>query len=408
MTASLEQRHPDDDASRATPLRTAALGISTAPICGVRDYQELLSQALRREGCECGTHWLERDDGSLARARARIGAWTAALPSELAASGAEVALLHYSVFAFSHRGLPLFAHPVLSAVKRARIPLVTILHEFVYPWGRDGLRGATWAVTQRVALIEVMRASDAVLTTTDFQARWLRSRLRPWLARRETAVAPVFSNLPAPQGRVGASTLAAAAPAIPPAPEGVATIGLFGFAYRAPTISLVVEALGLLQSRGVAARVALLGAPGRASPAGRLWQELARAAGLAREPAFSGALPRQQLANALSACEALLFIDPIGPNSRKTTLAASLAAGRPVVALDGPRRFGELAEAGAAEIVQPRASAVADALARLLADGALADSLGARGREFAARRMSPERAARTIAGLLEEAARRAV
>ena len=72
--------------------------------------------------------------------------------------------------------------------------------------------------------------------------------------------------------------------------------------------------------------------------------------------------------------------------------------------LDGPRRFGELVQAGAAEIVQPRADAVAEALARLLEDRALADSLGERGREFAAQKMSPERAARTVAGLLREVA----
>src|SRR5262245_2104563 len=194
-----QRRGHGPDAPRAERmLRTAALGISTAPICGVRDYEGLLSAALGHERCECATHWLEREEDSLAQARVQVGSWTAALADELAASGAEVALLHYSVFAFSYRGVPLFAHPVLAAVARARIPLVTILHEFAYPWGRDGLRGATWAVTQRAELVEVMRASDALLTTTDFQADWLRSR--PWLARRPIAVAPVFSNLPAPSG----------------------------------------------------------------------------------------------------------------------------------------------------------------------------------------------------------------
>ena len=63
-------------------------------------------------------------------------------------------MLHYSVFSYSYRGLPLFTHPVLAAVRRAKLPLVTLLHEFVYPWRRDGVRGAAWALSQRALLID--------------------------------------------------------------------------------------------------------------------------------------------------------------------------------------------------------------------------------------------------------------
>jgi glycosyltransferase involved in cell wall biosynthesis len=377
-------------------LRAAAIGVSTAPICGVRDHEQRLSRALREERCQCSTHWLDRERASLAGARSEIGGWAERLPRELAAARAEVALLHYSVFAYSYRGLPLFVRPVLRAIERAGLPLVTILHEFVYPWGRDGVRGATWAVSQRALLIEVMRRSDAVLTTTDFQADWLASRR--WLAKRPTGVAPVFSNLPA------ASEAGGALDGDGDRGEEIATIGLFGYAYGARTVALIVEALRRLQDRGLDARLQLLGAPGRSSPAAAEWLALARRAGLSREPSLSGTLPSQQLADALAACDVLLFVDPIGPNSRKTTLAASLASGRPVLALDGPRRFGELAQAGAAEIVAPDAAAVAGALATLLADESRRERLGARGREFARQSMSAERAARTVARLLREVA----
>jgi hypothetical protein len=202
-------------------LRTASLGISTMAICGVRDHGALLAKALEGERCPCSTHWLDRDGESLRAARSQVGAWTHKLPGELAAVGADAALLHYSVFSYSFRGLPMFAHPVLAAVRRAQLPLVTILHEFVYPWQRDGLRGSAWAISQRALLIDVMRASDALVTTTDFQAKWLASR--PWLVKRPVAVAPVFSNLPAPA---------------PPqrADRSVTTIGVFGYAYQEPTV----------------------------------------------------------------------------------------------------------------------------------------------------------------------------
>jgi glycosyltransferase involved in cell wall biosynthesis len=371
------------------PLRTAALGVSTTTICGVRDHGALLAGALEREGCPCSTHWLDREDRSLGAARAQVGAWTRALPAELVAARADVALLHYSVFSLSYRGLPLFTHPVLAAVRRAGLPLVTILHEFVYPWWRDGLRGTAWALSQRALLIDVMRASDGLITTTDFQAEWLASRR--WLAKRPVAVAPVFSNLPAPCAMLRGES---------PVP----TIGLFGYAYGDATVAVVVAALRLLQDRGVDAQLQLLGAPGESSAAGDEWLTAAREAGLARAPSFSGMLAAQRLSDALAACELLLFVDPLGPNSRKTTLAASLASGRPVLALDGPRCWGELAGAGAAAIVQPQPQALAEALAGLLEDARTRELLAARGLAFAEQSMSARRAARTVAALLRDVA----
>jgi glycosyltransferase involved in cell wall biosynthesis len=373
----------------ARPLRIASLGVSTTAICGVRDHGALLAEALAREGCPCSTHWLDRQGSSLGAARAEVGAWTRALPGELASARAQAALLHYSVFSFSHRGLPLFTHPVLAAVRKAGLPLVTILHEFVYPWRRDGLRGAAWALSQRALLVDVVQASDGLVTTTDFQAEWLASR--PWLAKRPVAVAPVFSNLPAPSAPVGGDS---------PVPR----IGLFGYAYGAATVELVVAALRGLQDRGVDVELQLLGAPGEASPAGEEWRAAARGAGLARAPEFSDMLAAQQLSDALAACELLLFVDPLGPNSRKTTLAASLASGRPVLAVDGPRRWGELARAQAAQIVAPQPRALLDALAGLLADARARELLAERGLAFAEQGMSAPRAARTIAALLRDVA----
>jgi glycosyltransferase involved in cell wall biosynthesis len=152
-------------------------------------------------------------------------------------------------------------------------------------------------------------------------------------------------------------------------------------------------------------RVELLGAPGRSSAAGELWLAAARGAGLTHEPRFTGTVAPQQLSDALAACDALLFVDPLGPNSRKTTLAASLASGRPVVAVDGSRRWRELADAEAAEIVEPNAQALATAVGGLLESEPRRETLAARGRAFAEQSMSTARAARTIGGLLRDVAR---
>ena len=96
----------------------------------------------------------------------------------------------------------------------------------------------------------------------------------------------------------------------------------------------------------------------------------------------------------------LLFADSGGPTSRKGTLAASLASGRPVVAIDGPRRWSELARSGAAEVVPPTPRALADALRGVLVDERLGDALGARGRAFAEGRMGVAVTAQAFTSLL--------
>ncbi|MCW3020119.1 MAG: hypothetical protein JWN10_2427, partial [Solirubrobacterales bacterium] len=132
------------------------------------------------------------------------------------------------------------------------------------------------------------------------------------------------------------------------------------------------------------------------------WLGAARERGVARAPAFTGMLATQDLANTLARCDLLLAADRIGPTSRRTTLAASLAAGTPVVALDGRHGWSELREAGAALFVEPAADALADALADLLDDEETRTQLSRRGREFVAGPMSVERSARVVGRVMRE------
>jgi glycosyltransferase involved in cell wall biosynthesis len=156
-----------------------------------------------------------------------------------------------------------------------------------------------------------------------------------------------------------------------------------------------------LADRGHSVELTLLGAPGRPSEVAEAWVAAARTREIAHALSFSGVLPVQELSDALAACEVLLFVDPPGPTSRKTTLAASLAAGRAVLALDGPRRWSRLIQADAARVAEPTSLAVADELDALLADESLRDALGARGRAFAERNMSADHSARVVADLLD-------
>lgn len=371
-------------------LRTAVVGVSVSGTCGVRDHAALLAQGLEAGGtAACSMHWLTRDGGTLRAARAEVSAWTEGLADELRRGGAEAILLHYSVFSYSYRGLPLFVHPVMSALRRSRLPLVAVMHELAFPLHKGGARGAVWAGSQRAALMEVVRGCSAIALTADFRVRWLESRR--WLASRPLALAPVFSNLPA-------------AVSAPRPQRPFRLLGLFGYRYEDGAIALVLDALALLRGQGGDVRLRLLGGPGSASSSAASWLQAARSRGLAGALSFSETVPAQDLANELAACDVLIFADTPGPSSRKGTLAGSLASARPLVATDGHRAWARLLTLGAARVVERSANALAEAVSALLADERECEALGARGREFAEQEMSLARTVEVVEGMLAAAA----
>ena len=88
--------------------------------------------------------------------------------------------------------------------------------------------------------------------------------------------------------------------------------------------------------------------------------------------------------------------------SRKTTLAASLASGRPVVALDGPNTWDDLVRERAIALAEPNSLALAETVRKLLADLSATNALGNRGRVFADRHMSRDQAATIVLAALRE------
>jgi glycosyltransferase involved in cell wall biosynthesis len=369
------------------PTEIAVVGMSVSQTCGVRDHAGLLADALSRDGASCSFHWLVRSETSLAGARAEIRAWTRRLGSELEERRPDAVLLHYSVFSYSYRGLPLFVRPTLSALRASKAPAVVIAHEFAYPWRHGGVRGDVWALAQRMALRPVVRAAAAVITTADFRVTWLQSRR--WLPRRPTLLAPVFSNLPSPL--------------VGPPHNAEPIIGLFGYSYmRTAGAEMILDALGELRRGGRRPSLCLLGAPGRSSPVGAAWLATARDRDLEGALSFSGVLPGQDLADRVASCDVLLFADTPGPTSRKGSLAASLASGRPVVAIDGPDSWSELVDARALQIVAPSAAALAEAVGALLDDEEARESQGARGRSFAENEMGMGRTVAAVTSLLDD------
>ncbi|HEX5223859.1 MAG TPA: glycosyltransferase [Solirubrobacteraceae bacterium] len=354
-------------------MRVAVVGISEKQACGVRDHATLLAGALERRGLTCSMHWITREARGARASVAELSRFRRRLERELADERPDAILVHYSVFAYSLKGLPVGVPAMFATLRRVGVPVVGVLHEYAYPWRYGGWRGAVWAISQRAVMPAVMRSLDGAIVTAEQRERWLRTRR--WLPSRPVANAPVFSNLPAPRT---------------PAREAAAAdvIGLFGYAYQGAASELVLDALASLREQRGDVELRLLGWPGPDAPGGAEWLRLAGARGVAHALSFTGPLPAQELSDQIAACEVLLFADRAGPSSRKGSLAGSLASGRPIVAIDGPMTWDAFRRAGALRVVAPNAAALRDELATLLADRGALEAQGARGLDFYEREMS--------------------
>src|SRR5437660_3220532 len=102
--------------------------MSLGATCGVRDHAARLAEALTGEGVSFSFHWLLRRERSLSASRAEIRAWSKQLARELQERTPDAILLHYSVFTYSHKGIPIFVHPVFSTVRAQGVPVVTVMH----------------------------------------------------------------------------------------------------------------------------------------------------------------------------------------------------------------------------------------------------------------------------------------
>jgi len=362
-------------------LRILNLGVSHSPVCGVRDYAERLGEELASAGHAVESEWLERP----ASVQGTLD-WIRTVTSAEMQDRVDVVLWHYSVFAYSSNGVPTVALPLSWALWRARVPVVGVLHEFVFPWGRHGWKGTAWAASQRLALPAVVAVSSRLLVTVEDRAAWLREQR--WLPCRPTTVVPVFSCLP--------ESL------VPPIPQksGPMRIGMLG--YPKASARLITEAMEYVRATGISAELWLLGAPGQDTSAGEAWRRAGGAASIDEAMKFTGIVRPERLADEIAHCDILIFDDTFGPSSRKTTLAAILVSGRPVVAIDGPSTWSLLAEAGAVRLVARNPRALGEALLQLANDDAKREELGARSRAFYERHQSRRVVAAAVLQLIWE------
>lgn len=372
------------------PRPVTTLGAAPAGHSGVRDYGEVLAAELRRIGVDSSTRWVANTgDHALQAIRATAELLGAAW--RVTPSGPVV--WHYSPVAHGYRGLPGPA-VLLGLVLRARgCGVVTILHELAYTHrpGVDGVGGRLRSAAQRLALRAVLGGTTVAVVTTTRRADWLKTFTKDQGPPVE--IIPVFPTIPvvaSPRGPCGDSFV-------------IGVPGYVGDGVRPDLLLDAVRALGAAGASGVegGVRVVLLGAPGPDHPAGRRWVELAAARGVAGALEFTGPTTARQLSQSYSACSVIALVNEEGPSSRKTTLAAALAHGLPVVSLDGGNRWDEAIRAGALLVVPPGAAALAAELARLRDAPSAREALGRAARTFAELHLAPAKAAETVARLLE-------
>jgi glycosyltransferase involved in cell wall biosynthesis len=337
-------------------LSVLMVGASSTRTCGVRDYALVTSEAMRRLGTDVRRCWWERQHGSsVTTTNAEASRFLDECLRAVEQERPHVVLWQYSVFTWGAHGIPFLASRTARRLSDSGIPVVAVLHEFAYPFGRQGARGAVWATSHRVALKSMWHALAGTIVTTEGRAAWLRSRR--WLGSKPVRFLPVCSNLP-----VSSAIRAGSVRETP-----TRTVGVFGFATDRRLADEVLKALTRLSAMDLPTRLVLVGAPGPTSPAADLWRAAAARAGFASLE-FSGILDPAPLADVLASVDAVLLLDRAGPMSRKGTLAAALAFAKPVVAVDGPERWEQLVEERAVVPAAPTAVALSAALRPLLDD----------------------------------------
>jgi glycosyltransferase involved in cell wall biosynthesis len=270
--------------------------------------------------------------------------------------------------------------------------VTVIAHELTVPFlPRPDL--AVAAVTQRVQLAALVKASDSFFVTTGTRALYL-SRFCRLLGVAEPGVV-----------RIGPGALPIERRRIEAAAKTVPRIGFFSTAAVGKRFDVVLDAFAQIVGQIPGAELVLIGDLG--SPEQRGVRAILNAIG--HHPAKSqirmtGRLSLAQIASEMAALDLYLFPMSTGANTRSSTLPVALGAGLPIVAVRGTETDPELFRDGE-NVVFARdmtGAAFAEASLRLLGDQAALDRVADGGRRLYASHLTWER---IVDHLLAEMAR---
>ncbi len=250
------------------------------------------------------------------------------LVSRLASAPPEAVVLHYTDWIYGHPMVRWL--PTLLGHLKPRPKLLTLFHNHVNGkfegntgwWGRE---------RDRIKHGTLLHQSDRIVVLADWHKRLL-TRLEPGCAERCETV-PVFSFLE-PRGKPRAwcrKDLGLDPKAF--------WISFYGYLYGDKDLRTLFRALTLLRGRGEDARLLLVGgAPNGQEHFDRIYRQAAEEEGILDSLVFLGKHSSSEKAPslALSASDvcALPFLG--GASTRRSSLAAALGHGLPVVSPFGP------------------------------------------------------------------------
>ena len=259
--------------------------------------------------------------------------------------------------------------------RRRRRPLVTF-HEVMFPMrrGRPLRHNLLGAVTRLMALLVACSAADIFLTAPIWE-RVLRIYAG---VKGPVSWIPVPSNIPLVEDLAAARALRRGY-----AGEGV-LLGHFG-TYPPDIKPLLCRLLPTILTDNPALAVLLIG-----SGSSNLREALLRAhPEFARRLCATGPLPPQEVSHMLSACDLMLQPYSDGVSTRRTSLMAAIAHGRPVITNSGITTEQLWAETGAVAL-SPSCDldAMRALVAQVVADPGARAGLSAKARELYASRFA--------------------
>ena len=163
------------------------------------------------------------------------------------------------------------------------------------------------------------------------------------------------------------------------------TVLYLGTLIRFRRLDVLLEALKLLREQHPGAKLIFVG-DGEDPRDRQLLEDRAVELGVRESVEFTGMLPMSEAhdrAASAAVCVSPFFPTPILKSTSPTKLYEYMALGRPVVVNRHPEQSAVIAESGAGVCVEWSARAFADGISLLLSDPARAESMGARGREYA-------------------------
>jgi UDP-glucose:(heptosyl)LPS alpha-1,3-glucosyltransferase len=285
-------------------------------------------------------------------------------------------LIQYNPFRYGRWG---FAPRLVCDALRLRgrgVPLAVMVHE---AWvGMTDWRSTVIGLWQRVQLRALVRLADGVMTSTEALAREIgHGAVHVPIS---TNITPVDTSQKAARERLGL--------------DGKLAVALFGRGHESRALDHAEAAIAAVADAYGANRLAVLNlgadAPTVRAPAGV-------------EVSSPGRQTADELSVGVSASDVILLPLTDGISTRRTTLMAALAHGRPVLGLHGRNTDTLLAETPGALALTPVGdrAAFARAAVELVGDQAQLDAIGEAGRRLYEEQFDWPVLARRVASMLE-------